>query len=56
MLIVVMIGKWSDDSACCVVHDVRFYSVLDTVVMDGDDVCYSVVFVNLVGVFLFSVM
>ena len=28
MLIVVMMCKWSDDSACCVVHDVRLYSVL----------------------------
>ena len=44
MLIVVMMGKWSDDSA------------LDTVVISGDDVCCSVVFVTLVGVFVFSVM
>ena len=29
----VMMGKWSDDSAWWVVHDVRLYSVLDTVVM-----------------------
>ena len=28
-----MMGKWSDDSAFCVVHDVRLYSVLDTAVM-----------------------
>ena len=33
MLIVVMMGKWSDDSVCRVVHDVRLYSVIDTVVM-----------------------
>ena len=33
MLIVVMMGNWSDDSACSGVHDVRLYSVLDTVVM-----------------------
>ena len=52
----VMMGKWSDDSACWVVHDVRLYSVLDTVVISGDDVCCSVVFVTLVGVFVFSVM
>ena len=32
-------------------HDVRLYSVLDTVVISGDDVCCSVVFVTLVGVF-----
>ena len=34
MLIVVIMGKWSDDSACLrVVHGVRLYSVLDTLVM-----------------------
>ena len=32
------------------------YSVLDTVVISGDDVCCSVVFGNLVGGFVFSVM
>ena len=32
------------------------YSVLDTVVISGDDVCCSVVFGTLVGVFVFSVM
>ena len=52
MLIVVMLGKWSDDS----VHDVRLYSVLDTVVISDEDVCCSVVFGTLVGVFVFSVM
>ena len=30
--------------------------MLDTVVMSGDDVCCSVVFGTLVGVFMFSVM
>ena len=30
--------------------------MLDTVVMSGDDVCCSVVFGTLVGVFVFSVM
>ena len=44
MLIVVMMGKWSDDNACSVVYDVQLYSVLDTVVM------------MFVGVFVFSVM
>ena len=38
------------------VHDVRLYSVLDTVVIFGEDVCCSVVFGTLVGVFVFSVM
>ena len=41
---------------CSVVHDVRLYSVLDTVVISGEDVCCSVVFGTLVGVFVFSVM
>ena len=45
MLIVVIMGKWSDDSACWVVHDVRLLSVE----MSGDDVCCSVVFGTLVG-------
>ena len=35
MLIVVMMGSWSDDSACLIVHNVRLYSVLDTVVISG---------------------
>ena len=30
--------------------------MLDTVVISGDDVCYSVVFGTLVGVFVFSVL
>ena len=53
MLIGVMMGKWSDDSAarlgerCSVVPCVRHC---------GDDVCCSVVFGILVGVFVFSVM
>ena len=42
MLIVMMMGKWFDDSACWVVHDVRLYSMLDTVVISGEDVCCSV--------------
>ena len=51
MLIVVMMGRWSDDSACCVVHIVQLYSVLDTMVISADDVCCS-----LVGVFVFSII
>ena len=53
MLILVMMGRWLDDSARSVIHDVRLYSVLDTVVISGEDVCCSVVFVTLVGVFVF---
>ena len=34
----------------CVVHNVRLYSVLKTVVISGENVCCSVVFGNLVGV------
>ena len=56
MLIVGMVGKWFDESACRVVHDIRLYSVLDTVVIYGEDVCCSVVFGTLVGGFVFSVM
>ena len=33
-------------------YDVRLYSVLDTVVISGDDVYCSVVFGTLVGVFV----
>ena len=46
MLIVVMLGKWSDDS----VLDVRLYSVLDTVVVSDEYVCCSVVFGTVVAV------
>ena len=35
MLTEMMMGKWSDDSACLVVDDVRLYSVLDNVVISG---------------------
>ena len=51
-----MMGRWSDDSACSVVHDVRLYSVLDIVVISGENVSCSVVFCTLVGVSVFSVM
>ena len=40
MLIVAMMGKWSDDSACWVVHDVQFYSML-YLVISGEDVWNS---------------
>ena len=39
-----MMGKWYDYSPCSVVHDVRLYSVLDTVVISDEDACYIVVF------------
>ena len=44
-----MMGKWSGESAC-VVHDIRMYSVSDTVVISGEDVCCSVACRTLVGV------
>ena len=45
----VMMGKWSDDS----IHDFRLYSsVLDTVVISGEDVWCSMVFGTLVGGFV----
>ena len=50
MLIVVMMGKWSDDSACWVVHDVRLYSVLDTMMISGEDVCYRMVSSTLISI------
>ena len=37
---------------CLIVHDVWLYSVLDTVVISGEDVCCNVVFGTLVGVFI----
>ena len=43
MLIVVMMGKWSDDNACSVVHNVRLCTVLDIAVISGEDVCCRVV-------------
>ena len=54
MLIVIMVGWWSDD-----IHvelSGRLYSVLDTVVISGEYVCCSAVFVTLVGVSMFSVI
>ncbi len=37
-------------------HDVLLYSVLDTDVMSGEDVCCCAVFGTLVGVFVLSIM
>ena len=56
MLIIVMMGRWSDYSACRVVHDVRLYSVLDTVAISGVDASYSLVLDTLVRVSVFSVI
>ena len=56
MSTVVIMGKWSDDSACRAVHNVRLESVPDSAVMSGDDARCSVVFGTLAGVFVFSAM
>ena len=52
MLIVVMMCRWSDDTAYLVVHDVWLYSVSDTVVISDKYIYCSVVFDTLVGVFV----
>ena len=44
MFVKIMLVVW-------VVYDIRLYSVLDTVVISGEDVYGSVVFGTLVGVF-----
>ena len=42
-LIVVIIGRWSEFSACIVCLVVPLYSVVDIVVMSGEVACCSVV-------------
>ena len=56
VLIVVIMGRWSEFSVCIVCHVVRLNSVLQIVVMSGKVACCSVVCVTLVGVSVFSVM
>ena len=58
VLIVVIMGRWSEFSACimCHVDVVRLYSVVEIGVMYGDVACCSVVCGTLVGVSVFSVM
>ena len=56
MLIVVMNSMWADDSACTVLYFIRLNSVLDTVVISGEDVYCSVMFGTLVGVSVFCVI
>ena len=53
VLIVVIMGSWSEFSACIVCQVVQLYSV---VVMSGEVACFSVVCGTLVGVSVFSVM
>ena len=56
VLIVVIMGRWSEFSACIVCQVVRLYSVVEIVVMSGEVDCYSVVCGTLVGVSVFSMM
>ena len=56
VLIVVIMGRWSEFSACIVCQVVRLYSVVEIVVM-SDEVAYcSTVCGTLVGVLVFSIM
>ena len=56
VLIVVIMGRWSEFSACIVCQVVRLYSVVGIVVMSGEVAWCSVVCSTLVGVSVFSVM
>ena len=56
MLIVVIMGRWSDDGACRVVHDVRLYNVFDSVLISGEDVYCNVAPGTPVSVSVFSGM
>ena len=53
---VVIMGRWSELSACIVCQVVRLYSVVKIVVMSGVVACCSVVCGTLVGVSVFSMM
>ena len=50
VLIVVIMGRWSEFSACTVCQVVRWYSVVEIVVMSGEVACCSVVCGTLVCV------
>ena len=56
VLIVVIMGRWSEISACIVCQVVRLYSSVEIVVMSGEVAYCSVVCGTLVGVSVFSVM
>ena len=56
VLIVVIIGRWSEFSACIVCQIVRLYSVVEIVVMSDEAACCSVVCGTQVGVSVFCVM
>ena len=58
VLIVVIIRRWSEVSACtCIVCQIVWlYSVVEIVVMSGEVACCSIVCGILVGVSVFSMM
>ena len=56
VLIVVIMVRWSEFSACIVCQVVRLYSVVEIVVISGEVACCSVVCGTLVGGSVFSVM
>ena len=56
VLIVVIMGRWAEFSACIVRQVVRLYSVEEIVVMSGEVAYCSVVCGTLVGVSVFSEM
>ena len=56
VLIVVIMGRSSEFSACIVCQVVRLYNVMEIVVMSGGVACCSVVCGTLLGVSVFSIM
>ena len=56
VLIVLIMGRWSEFSVCIVCQVVWLYSVVEIVVMYGEEVCCSVVCGTLVGASVFSMM
>ena len=52
----VIMGRWSEFSACIVCQAVRLHSTVEIVVMSGEVACCSVVCGTLVGVSVFSMM
>ena len=56
VLIVVIMGRWSEFIACIVCQVVRLYSGVEIVVMCGEEACCSVVCGTLVGVSVISMM
>ena len=56
VLIVVIMGRWSEFSVCIVCQVVRLFSVVEIVVICGEAAFCSVVCGTPVGVSVFSVM